>query len=95
MSRKIVVLKADGTWTLKPAGKKLGITAAAFAAIQEGMSYAETVAIIGKEGEIQTDSTIMGTRTFSMKWAPEKGFASLSLMFQADKLYGKSQFGLK
>ncbi len=94
---KVVVLKADGTWTFKPVvkGKVLGVTKAGFAAIEEGMSYAEVVEIIGAAGDITSESSSFGSTTILYSWKPAKGFGSLSAVFQGDKLASKSQFGLK
>ena len=96
---KIVILKADGTWSYKAPvkGKVLGVTAAGYNALREGMSIAEAVAIIGSQGEITADSNAFDTRTVSMEWKPVKsnGMALLQLIFQGDKLMSKSQVGLK
>lgn len=96
---KIVILKSDGTWAKKEVtkGKVLGVTAAAYASISEGMSYAETVEIIGSPGEVTADATSSGVRTFSVEWRPKAASSTtlMSLVFQNDKLLSKMQFGLK
>lgn len=96
---KIVVLKADGSWSYKTIakGKVLGVTVAGYTALEKGMSIADAVAIIGSEGEIISDSNAFDTRTVSLEWKPVKsaGYAILQLIFQGDKLMSKSHIGLK
>lgn len=96
---KIVILKADGTWVYKTVtkGKVLGITAAGYAAMENGMSIADVVAIIGSQGEITSDSNSFETRTVSIEWKPAKavGYVILQTVFQGNKLMSKSHIGLK
>lgn len=94
---KIVLLKADGTWSFKPVvkGKTLGVTKTAFAAIEEGMSYADVVTILGSAGEITSETHLFDTRTVSYSWKQAKGFGTMSVIFQNDNMQSKSQFGLK
>ncbi len=97
---KVVILKADGTWEWKPEPKikPLGVTMAGFAAVKDEMSYEKVVAILGREGELISESTIgdISTKMYSWKAGKGSGFgASMSAMFQQNKLMSKSQFGLK
>lgn len=74
------------------------ITLAQFNQIQNGMSYAQVVQIIGRQGTVISENTIgegqFKTHTVMYQW--EAGFmANMNAMFQNDKLMQKSQFGMK
>lgn len=97
---RVVILKADGTWTFKPEPKikPLGVTAAGFAAVKEGMSYETVVAILGRDGDLVSESTFGATTTKMYSWKGGKTAslgASMNAIFQDDKMKSKSQFGLK
>ncbi|RDC59772.1 hypothetical protein HME9302_00967 [Alteripontixanthobacter maritimus] len=73
-----------------------GMSAAEFAELQTGMSYADAIAVIGSEGELLSENEIAGTHTVMYQWEGESGFgANANAMFQDDKLIQKSQFGLE
>lgn len=87
--------------TLKSERKKVSkpdrtVSLAEFNRIKNGMSYKEVVAIIGFEGEVMSESTIMDIKTVMYSW--ENGgfsFSNMNAMFQNDKLISKAQFGLE
>lgn len=61
--------------------------------LKDGMKYDEVVSILG-EGEEQSVTEILGSKTTSYQWKGE-GYSSITATFQNDKLNSKSQFGLK
>lgn len=75
-----------------------GISKAEFDKIQNGMSYEEVVAIIGGEGNLQSESGSKGDQFYTVMYGfdGESGLGSNAiLMFQGNKLETKSQFGLE
>ena len=70
------------------------VTLAEFNRIKDGMSYKEVVAIIGFEGTVMSETTVMGTRTVMYSWE-NRGFSNMNAMFQGDKLMSKAQLGLR
>lgn len=78
-----------------PSGGSLyEVTAAEYAQISTGMSYAQVAAIIGAPGEESSSSDLAGIKTEAFTWKNFDGSNAL-LMFQNDKLISKAQFGLK
>lgn len=71
------------------------ITLDEFNQIQTGMSYQEVVAIIGSEGELQSESEVAGITTKMYYWSGKGIVSSASFMFQNDSLISKSQIGLE
>lgn len=73
-----------------------GVTLANFNQIKTGMKYDEVVKILGKEGEVISESEVAGYKTVMYKWDGSGGFgANMNAMFQNGKLMSKSQLGLK
>ncbi len=71
-----------------------GVNIASFKRIKTGMSYAEVVEILGKEGEEMSSGGDGAFKTVMYKW--DGGFmANMNAMFQDDKLISKAQLGLK
>jgi hypothetical protein len=77
------------------------ITAAEFAAISEGMSYADVVRIVGDPGVEEVSSTMPGVpgvmpdvSTKQYRWINWNG-GNASAMFQNDRMIMKAQFGLR
>ena len=98
------VVKTEPVNTTAPANKAAppkevasGVTMANFNRIKTGMKYDEVVKILGKEGEVLSESDVAGYKTIMYKWdGDEGGFgANMNAMFQNGKLNTKSQFGLK
>lgn len=69
------------------------ISMAQYNEIQPGMSYAEVVAILGREGEEMSSNEIGGYRTVMYMWENRFG-ANMNAMFQNDEMVQKAQFGL-
>ena len=71
-------------------------TAAAFEALQTGMTYAQTVEVIGCEGVVMSATEYTGLVTRMLGWEGEGTLgANMNAMFQNDALVMKSQFGLR
>lgn len=69
-----------------------------FNQVQNGMTTEEVFAIVGGEGEIQSETGEVGTDFYTVMYSypGESGLGSnVSFMFQGDKLQNKSQFGLE
>lgn len=80
--------------TTQPADES--ITLAKFRQLQDGMSYAQAVEILGREGVEQSRSNLAGTVTVMYQWAnPGIMAGNMNAMFQNDRLITKAQFGLK
>ena len=82
-------------------GEARQVTKANYDAINEGMSYAEVVRIIGSDGEEMASSKVEGVpgvipsiSTKMYSWQ-NSGGSNMNAMFQNDKLITKAQFGLK
>ena len=69
------------------------VTAEAFGGVEEGMTYAQVVEIVGAEGTAIGQSTLAGTTTVLYQWANPDS-SNMSAMFQNDALIGKTQAGL-
>ena len=64
--------------------------------LKTGMTYAQVVQILGKEGEELSSNEIGGYTTVMYKWDGDAGWgANMNAMFQNGKMNSKSQFGLK
>jgi len=74
-----------------------GVTLANFNKLQNGMSYAEVVAILGRDGTVLSESDIAGFHTVMYSWEADKGIlgANMNAMFQNGELVQKAQFGLQ
>jgi len=77
------------------------VTKAKYDAVQEGMSYAEVVRIIGFSGVEQSSSKIDGApgvmpsiSTKMYSWQNPFG-SNMNAIFQNDRLVSKAQFGLE
>ena len=70
------------------------ITAAAFAALKNGMSYKKAVEIIGSPGEERSRNQIAGYTTFMVAWQNSDGSNAI-VMFQNGRLMTKAQLGLR
>ena len=73
-----------------------GVTMENYNRLKTGMTYAQVVQILGKEGEELSSNEIGGYKTVMYKWDGDAGWgANMNAMFQNGKLNSKSQFGLK
>ncbi len=70
------------------------ITKAKFIELETGMSHAQAVLVIGKEGELLSENNITGFHTAMYSWANWDG-SNMNIMFQNDRLIQKAQFGRK
>lgn len=71
-----------------------GVTLAGFQKIKTGMTYKQVVEVLGKEGELLSESDIAGIKTEMYQW--KAGFpANMNATFQRGKLVSKAQFGLE
>ncbi len=73
---------------------QISVTKSKYDSIIEGMSYSDVVQIIGTRGNEQSKTELMGSITTVVVWTNSDG-SSLSAVFQDDRLYSKSQFGLQ
>jgi hypothetical protein len=74
------------------------ISKAEFDAIENGMTYAEVVKIIGGEGEVMSEIGVKGEEFYTIMYMydGEKGLGSnANFTFQDGKLSMKAQYGLK
>ncbi|WP_242278567.1 hypothetical protein [Bacillus cereus group sp. BfR-BA-01313] len=75
---------------------KVGINKEEFVKIQNGMTLDEVRAIIGNEGELQSEAGEGEYKSSIYGWEGERGYGSnASVTFQDGKVTGKAQFGLK
>jgi curli biogenesis system outer membrane secretion channel CsgG len=70
------------------------LTLSMYNQVADGISYAEAVKIIGKEGTEQSRNTLAGYVTVMYMWQNSDG-SNMNAMFQNDKLIQRAQFGLK
>lgn len=84
------------TNSVKNTTSSSGVSIDTFNSLKTGMSYDEVVEILGKEGEVLSETDMSGTKTVMYKWDGDSGYGSnMNAMFQNGKLISKSQFGLK
>jgi hypothetical protein len=79
---------------VQPVRRSDQITLAQYSQLQSGMSYAEVVEILGREGEEMSSSDVAGIRTVMYGWS-NRGGANMNAMFQQGELVQKAQFGLR
>lgn len=72
-----------------------GVNLANFNLIKTGMKYEDVVKILGKEGEVLSETEMAGYKTVVYKWDGSGLGANLNAIFQNGKLISKSQYGLK
>lgn len=78
---------------LKPNGDD--ITMAQFEKVQTGMNYDQVKQILGREGRLLSQSSIMGETSTMYMWL-NKGGANLNISFNSSGVVdSKTQFGLK
>ena len=74
--------------------KKTGLTLDKFNQLKNGMSYKEVVDIVGSEGSQVSSSGEGKYKVETYKWDGEN-FQYLIITFMGEKLYSKTQNGLK
>lgn len=73
-----------------------GVTMANFNRLQKGMTYAQAVQVLGKEGKKESVMEAGGTKIEMYKWdVAENTQATMSVFFKDGMLDTKFQFGLK
>ena len=77
-----------------PATKKGALTMENFKKLKTGMSYKQTVEILGGEGDQMSSTEIAGRTSTTYMWSAGT-FSNVTLTFQNDKLTTKFQMGLK
>ena len=92
--------KPEAGFKMPSIGKQI-VTFYEYQRVQNGMSYAQVVNIIGAEGEEMSRNKIDGVpgimesiETVMYQWVNSNG-SNMNAMFQNDKLFQKAQFGLK
>lgn len=80
---------SDATEPARP-----GVTLAGYNRIQDGMSYAQVVQILGKSGQEISSNNIAGFKTVMYQW-DDGSFGNMNAIFQNGALTSKSQLGLK
>jgi hypothetical protein len=86
---------AAPTNTPKPTATPIWrLTLAMYNLLTDGISYADAVKIIGKDGTEMSRSSLGGYVTVMYSWQNSDG-SNMNAMFQNDKLIQKAQFGLK
>jgi Domain of Unknown Function with PDB structure (DUF3862) len=79
----------------KASSPTAAVTMASYSRLKTGMTYAQVVQILGKDGEELSSSEVGGIKTIMYKWDGDGFGANMNSMFQNNKLMSKSQFGLK
>lgn len=69
------------------------VTMSEFNRIENGLSYADVVQIIGASGQEMSRSDVAGITTVMYSWSNSNG-SNMNAMFQDGKLISKAQFGL-
>ena len=71
------------------------VTMAEYLRLQEGITYEEAVAILGRAGVEQSRSELAGITTVMYSWTNRDGIANMNAMFQNGRLISKAQLGLR
>lgn len=97
----IPATSASGATSGPPAARLQTITLAQFHQIQHGMTHDQVVEILGRDGYMQSSSSVAGIATAMVGWN-NPGFmgGNISVMYQSDSerrmlVVMASQFGLK
>lgn len=66
-----------------------------YSRLKNGMTYAQVVQILGKEGTELSRNEVAGFETVMYQWKGDGWVSNMNAMFQNDKMMSKAQFGLK
>lgn len=70
------------------------ITNDEYDAIETGMTYEQVVEIVGGEGELTSESEVMGVVTKMVFWKADPYGANASVTFQDGKVFAKAKAGM-
>jgi hypothetical protein len=79
----------------QPTNTIYGVSLKGFEHLEDGMTYAQVVSILGKEGTPTMDSNIGGRHMKMYQWKEKGGRAIIHVMFTDDKLKQKIQVGFE
>ncbi|SHO50589.1 Ig-like domain-containing protein [Anaerocolumna xylanovorans] len=71
------------------------ITLSKYNSLNDGISYADAVKIIGTEGTVSPASDVSDTKSAEYVWYGKDGISNAVIIFKDDKLYTKSQTNLE
>jgi hypothetical protein len=77
-----------------PNNSDVSITLAKFGQVQQGMTYEQVKAILGKDGTMDSENNIAGIYNAMYSWR-NSDYSGMNAMFQNGKLFQKSQIALK
>jgi hypothetical protein len=82
----------EEAWAIK---RSREITMADFTSLSDGMTYAQAVTILGREGTVMSEGGAeFGAPTIMYQWK-NPNYSNVLVMFQNNRLTMKSQFGLR
>ena len=76
-------------------GNKCYITLEEFNKIKSGMTYKQVVDIVGCDGTVVSESTVMGSKMTIYSWYGKDGISNANVNINDNKLINKTQIGLK
>ena len=71
------------------------ITLEEFNQIKTGMSYEEVVEIVGSEGTVMSEASVMDSTTTIYSWYADNGIANANVTISGGKVMAKAQIGLE
>ena len=71
------------------------ITLEEFNQIKTGMSYEEVVEIVGSEGTVMSEASVMDSTTTIYSWYADNGIANANVTISDGKVMAKAQIGLE
>lgn len=86
---------SSGTSSTTTTTVSSGVTMANYNKLRDGITYAQAVAILGKEGTEISSNNIAGIKTVMYEWKGDGWGTNMNAMFQDGKLISKAQFGLE
>lgn len=74
---------------------KVKVDKAAFDRVETGMACEDLAAIFGSEGEVMSESEVMGIKSTMLVWQAGVFGANVTIMCQDGKVVSKAQLGLE
>ena len=71
------------------------ITLEEFNQIETGMTYEEVVEIVGSEGTVMSEVSVLDSTTTMYSWYAENGISNANVTITDNKVVGKAQLGLE